>query len=131
MGKRVADTTLLDAATCNGMPGRITGQMLIAEPVDLWWPVGYGAQPLYNVTIQIQDSNEMTLVTVSKRTGFRTIVLDQRPITSAEIAVGIAPGRRWDSEINMHEIFCKEVIWYHPMRSSHTGKCKKYVQLHY
>lgn len=107
MGKRVADTALLDTATCNGMSGRITGQMLIVELVDLWWLVGYGVQLLYNVTIQIQDSNEMTLVTVSKRTDFRTIVLDQLPITGAKIVVGIAPGSGWDFEINGHEIFRK------------------------
>jgi beta-mannosidase len=47
------------------------------------------------------------LATVSKRTGRKTIVLDQRQITDAEIALGIAPGNRWNFESNEHEIFCK------------------------
>jgi beta-mannosidase len=106
-GRIVADTTLSDITIYDNSPRRITGYMMITEPVDLWWPVGYGAQTLYNFIIQIQDNNNKTLATVPKRTGFRTVVLDQRPISSAEIALGIAPGNKWNFEINGNEVFCK------------------------
>ena len=106
-GRIVADTTLSDITIYENLPGRITGHMIMTEPVDLWWPVGYGAQTLYNFIIQIQDSNKMTLATVLKRTGFRTVVLNQRPISNAEIALGIAPGNKWNFEINGNEVFCK------------------------
>ena len=109
-GKRIADTTISDVTTCSDIPGGISGQIVVSERADLWWPVGYGAQPLHNITMRIRDGNGNALATVFKRTGFRTIVLDQRSITGAEIVLGIAPGSRWNFEIDGHEIFCKGSI---------------------
>jgi beta-mannosidase len=61
---------------------------------------------LYNLSIQIIDGMQI-LETVKKRVGFRTTVLDQTPISDAEISQGIAPGNKWNFEINGHEILCK------------------------
>lgn len=44
--EKVADTTISDVITCSDIPGRISGQIVVSERADLWWPVGYGAQPL-------------------------------------------------------------------------------------
>jgi beta-mannosidase len=35
------------------------------------------------------------------------VVLDQTHISDFDIAVGIAPGNKWNFEINGHEIYCK------------------------
>jgi beta-mannosidase len=94
------------AVAVNGTAGRITGDMVVTTDVKLWWPVGYGDQVLYNLSIQIIDGMQI-LETVKKRVGFRTIVLDQTPISDAEISQGIAPGNKWNFEINGHEIYCK------------------------
>ncbi|QGQ98314.1 hypothetical protein EHS13_27235 [Paenibacillus psychroresistens] len=43
------------------------------EDVKLWWPNGYGAQPLYTVKIIITDSNERLCQQAVKQVGFRHI----------------------------------------------------------
>ena len=54
----------------------ITGTAILdPSSYELWWPRGLGSQKLYNVTIDVVDSADTTiLASVNKRTGFRTIV---------------------------------------------------------
>lgn len=90
--------------------GAITGSIIIpSEAVELWWPVGMGHQNLYHLTINVEttsDSNT-TLASLTKRTGFRTIVLNEFPIIQAQLDQGIAPGNNWHFEINGHEFYAK------------------------
>ncbi|MFE1800513.1 glycoside hydrolase family 2 protein [Streptomyces sp. NPDC059517] len=44
---------------------------------DLWWPRGYGEQPLYDVELLLSDATG-ALDTWSRRVGFRTVELDRR-----------------------------------------------------
>ena len=51
--------------------------LTIANP-QLWWPNGLGAQPLYDITLDLLDSE--TIVDGQKKTiGLRTLVLDRHP----------------------------------------------------
>ena len=86
----------------------VTGSTMIAEDlVDMWWPSQLGKQNLYWMTINLESANGNLLATVCKRVGFRTIVLNETPISKAQIAKGIAPGNNWHFEINGHEFYAK------------------------
>ena len=95
----------LGSITQNGMT--ITGHTVIREPVDLWWPNGMGSQPLYTATITLESPSWREPAIVTKRVGFRTIVLNLGPITQEQLAAGVAPGSNWHFEINGHEMYAK------------------------
>jgi len=47
---------------------------------ELWWPNGYGAQPLYEVEVKLLDSSTNTVQdSMKKRIGLRTITMDRTP----------------------------------------------------
>ena len=66
-----------------------------------------GPQVLYNLTININDNDNQTLASATRRIGFRTIVLNEMPVSDAQVALGIAPGNNWHFEINGHSFFAK------------------------
>jgi beta-mannosidase len=97
----------MDNTTIRANNSTITGTAIISEAVQLWWPNGLGSQPLYNLSISIMRGYRMTMATIVKRVGFRTIVLNMEPIRQEQLNQGIAPGNNWHFEINGHEFYAK------------------------
>ena len=50
----------------------------IANP-ELWWPNGLGAQPLYEVVVDLFDANERPLDSRSTTVGLRVLNLERKP----------------------------------------------------
>lgn len=72
-----------------------------AGGVDLWWPVGYGEQPLSDAVVEarVDDGNADT---ARRRVGFRTVEVDL-----AQDEIGSAFGVR----VNGRDIWVKGVNW--------------------
>ncbi|KAK3338667.1 glycoside hydrolase family 2 protein [Lasiosphaeria hispida] len=81
--------------------------ILDATKYKLWWPNGLGAQNLYNVTISVVLLSGTPVVSLTKRTGFRTVLLYMGEVTDEEVAQGWGPGGHWHFEINGHPFYAK------------------------
>ncbi|GAA3919688.1 glycoside hydrolase family 2 protein [Streptomyces gulbargensis] len=69
---------------------------------ELWWPRGYGEQPLYGLEVTLADEEEGRLDVWRRRIGFRTVVLDR----SAD-----AHGSGCTFVVNGVRIFARGVNW--------------------
>ena len=88
--------------------------VLTVENPQLWWPNGYGAQPLYTVTVSLIDNaTGAELDSVQKRIGLRTVTVDTSPFPEEERDPHIGPqvredrkeGRHFDFVVNGLRIF--------------------------
>jgi len=68
------DGTVVAEATADVKRGKAEVDFPIPDP-QLWWPNGMGAQPLYEVTVDLLDAAGGLLDTTSRRIGLRTLTL--------------------------------------------------------
>ena len=95
-----------------------------AEPITfdvpdaaLWWPVGHGEQPLYDLTVWIEDEGGQTLEKRSHRVGLRTSEIATEPDSPHPDhdlpghVEGTLPGTSMTLKINGKPIYCKGANW--------------------
>ncbi|MDR7188953.1 beta-mannosidase [Microbacterium sp. BE35] len=78
-----------------------TVALSLAE-VERWWPVGYGAQPLYDVEVELAAADGTVLDHAVRRVGFRDVRWDTTPDES---------GTPFTLVVNDQPVFVKGVNW--------------------
>jgi beta-mannosidase len=93
---------LNQAAEATVAPGANSAVVVVKVPdAPLWWPVGYGDQPLAELTLVLSAADE-ELDRWQRRIGFRTVTLD----TSADEV-----GSRFTLAVNGSPVFAKGANW--------------------
>lgn len=99
-GKQIASETTSSAS------GAATVSFHIQDP-ELWYPIRYGKQPLYDVKATLLgdgDDGEGEVDAVSKRIGLRRAELIQRPLKDQ-------PGTSFFFEVNNIPVYCGGSDW--------------------
>ncbi|KKK06837.1 glycoside hydrolase family 2 protein [Micromonospora sp. HK10] len=108
--ERAADGPLTVHAALAGVAVEVTvpaGQrtavatLTVADP-ELWWPTGYGEQPLYDLEVTLRAADGRTLDAWSRRIGFRSVRLDTAPD---------AHGSAFTLHVNEVPVFVRGVNW--------------------
>ncbi|MGQ4389831.1 glycoside hydrolase family 2 protein [Streptomyces sp. SAS_270] len=73
-----------------GTTARVTA---LVPDVRLWWPVGYGAQPLYELAVTLLADGER-VDTDRRRVGFRTVTVDTEPDETGTPFTFVVNGKR-------------------------------------
>lgn len=82
--------------------GSVAADLVATVPdVELWWPVGHGAQPRYDVEVSLRREDEL-LDRVERRVGFRSLRWDTEPD---------ADGTPFQLVVNDRPVYVKGVNW--------------------
>ncbi|WP_328346764.1 glycoside hydrolase family 2 protein [Micromonospora sp. NBC_00421] len=81
--------------------GNATHVTVLVPDARLWWPVGYGEQPLYELTVTLLADAE-PVDTDRRRIGFRTVTVDTEPDGTGTPFVFVVNGTR---------VFAKGANW--------------------
>jgi beta-mannosidase len=85
------------------LQGHEARQRIHLDAPQLWWPLGYGSQPLYRLVVTLQRKGEV-LDRRELRLGLRRLRLLQEPLNDE-------PGTTFLFEVNNTPIFCGGANW--------------------
>ncbi len=88
---------------------------------QLWWPLGYGEHPLYDVKVTVTDFNGNLLAEDTKKIGLRMVKVDRNEINTEE-----NPGK-FRFIINGEPIYMRGTNWI-PLDAFHSRDKEKYEQ---
>jgi beta-mannosidase len=103
---RASDREYTAVVTVGGRQERVTVSgdaahvTVLVPDIGLWWPVGYGDQPLYDLTVTLAGGEPVD--TVRRRIGFRTVMVDTEPDEA---------GTPFTFVVNGQRIFAKGANW--------------------
>lgn len=97
-GEKVASETVRESTNA------AQATFVIRNP-RLWYPIGYGEQPLYNVHATLLGEGDAERDTASKRIGLRKAEVVQQPLADG------SPGTTFFFKINNVPIFCGGSNW--------------------
>lgn len=97
---KLHEKIVLKQSSTIGSDGVATISVVIEDP-ELWYPHGYGAQPLYAVNAELKVDN-VTLDSVTKKTGLRRAEL----IQDADKI-----GKSFYFRVNNIDVFCAGSCW--------------------
>ena len=98
-------------ATATGVTAGGEPLTLTVDDPQLWWPTGQGAQPLYDLNLELLTADGVTADTIDRRLGLRTVVLDREADGFAVTSQGGQPLTRFGLRINDRLIFTKGANW--------------------
>jgi beta-mannosidase len=87
--------------------------MLDLGAAELWWPRGYGGQPLYDLALELLDGQGRLLDAWRQHVGIRTVKLVRTDVTTPE-----TPGE-FAFVVNGEKIFAKGTNWV-PLDALHS-----------
>jgi beta-mannosidase len=93
-----------DVTLATSGQNKVQLQLTVKSP-QLWWPHGYGAPTLYNLTVQLHDLGDLQNQTQTQSIGFRAVELIQDPLPDG------AKGRYFYVKVNGVPIFVKGSNW--------------------
>ncbi|MCG3178874.1 MAG: Beta-galactosidase [Phycisphaerae bacterium] len=80
---------------------RAEATLTVRDP-RLWWPAGYGDQPLYDLRVELRGGDGAALDSADRRVGLRQVELVRKPDKQ---------GESFKLRVNGRDVYCKGANW--------------------
>ncbi|MEM8875911.1 MAG: glycoside hydrolase family 2 protein [Planctomycetota bacterium] len=107
------DVTLLATLTApDGTAFDATDRTIVVDKPALWFPIGYGPQPRYELALKLRDEDGQILDTRGMLIGLRSVELESDPDTDPPTpADDLGRGSTMRLRVNGEVVYCKGADW--------------------